>query len=96
MGVDELLLDKREEVLHIAARHGVHSIQVFGSVARDEASADSDIDFLVQVGPHPSPWFPAGLAVDLEELLGRKVEVVTEDSVYWLLRRRIAKEAVAL
>lgn len=71
-------------------------IRVFGSVARGEATENSDIDLLVEVGPHPSPWFPSGLILDLEELLGRKVDVMTENGVYWLLRRRILKEAVPL
>ena len=96
MGTEGILKEKRQDILTLAAQHGVEKIRVFGSVARDEATEESDFDFLVQLGPHPSPWFPAGLVLDLEELLGRKVDVVTEDSVYWLLRRRILKEAVPL
>ncbi len=68
-------------------------MRVFGSVVRDEAKPDSDVDFLVDVDPVHSSWSPAGLILDLEELLGKKVDVVTEDSIYWLLRRRILKEA---
>lgn len=93
MGIDELLKDKREEILEIAARHGARNVRVFGSVARAEAAPDSDVDFLVDVDPEHSSWFPAGLILDLEEFLGRKVDVVTENSIYWLLRRRILKEA---
>lgn len=96
METSELLRAKREEILRIAARHGVRNIRVFGSAARGEATEDSDLDLLVEVGPHPSSWFPSGLILDLEELLGRKVDVVTETSVHWLLRRRILKEAVPL
>ena len=96
MEVGEILKSKREEILRIAAKHGASQVRVFGSVARGEVDESSDVDLLVQVGPHASPWFPAGLILDLEELLGRNVEVVTEESVYWLLRRRILKEAVPL
>ncbi|MBI5966470.1 MAG: nucleotidyltransferase family protein [Deltaproteobacteria bacterium] len=96
MGISRFLRERRDDILRIAAKHGVYSIRIFGSAARGEEAIDSDLDFLVTVGPNPSPWFPAGLVVELEELLGRKVDVVTEDSVYWLLRRRILKEAVPL
>ena len=96
MTIYELLNAKREEILSIAERHGVGNVRIFGSVARGEASEASDVDFLVQVGSHPSAWFPAGLILDLEELLGCKVDIVTEDSIYWLLRRKILKEAIPL
>ncbi len=93
MGIEEILKDKREKILQIAAKHGARNVRVFGSVARSEAGPDSDVDFLVDVDPVHSSWFPAGLILDLEEILERKVDVVTEESIYWLLRRRILKEA---
>lgn len=96
MIIKTLLKQKREEILNIAARHGARNVRLFGSFARGEATEGSDIDLLVQVGPDASPWFPAGLILDLEELLGLKVDIVTEESIYWLLRRRILKEAVPL
>jgi predicted nucleotidyltransferase len=71
-------------------------VRIFGSVARGEATADSDIDLLVEVGERTTPWFPAGLVEELESLLGRPVDVVTENSLHWLLRRRILKEATSL
>ncbi|HEY0372261.1 MAG TPA: nucleotidyltransferase domain-containing protein, partial [Thermoanaerobaculia bacterium] len=58
MGIEEILGSKREEILRIAERHGVTSIRVFGSVARGEAGSQSDVDFLVEVGPNRTPWFP--------------------------------------
>jgi predicted nucleotidyltransferase len=96
MTVKELLSEKREEILRISEKHGARHVRVFGSVARGEAGESSDIDFLVAVGDETSPWFPSGLVAELQDLLGRKVDVVTEDGLYWLLRRRILKEAVAL
>jgi predicted nucleotidyltransferase len=96
MGIEEILGEKREDILRIAAKHGARNVRVFGSVVRGEAKADSDVDFLVDVGPAHSSWFPAGLILDLEDLLSRKVDVVTEESIYWLLRRRILKEAKPL
>ena len=93
MGIDELLGQKREEILRIAARHGARNLRVFGSVARGEANQESDIDFLVEMEPGRSLLDLSGLLLDLQDLLGRRVDVVTETGLYWLLRRRILKEA---
>ena len=96
MGVDELLKGQREQVLRIAARHGARNVRVFGSVARGTAGPESDLDLLVEVGPDHSPWFPGGLIADLEELLGRSVEVATESALHWCIRDQVLKEAVPL
>ena len=93
LSIKDLLLSKREEILRIAARHGARNIRIFGSVARGEAGENSDIDLLVELEQGRSLLDQAGLMVELEELLGRKVDVVTEQGLYWLLRRRILKEA---
>lgn len=77
----------------MAARYGARNVRLFGSVVRGEARATSDVDFLVDMDPDRSLMDLAGLVLDLQELLKRKVDVVTEDSIYWLLRRRILKEA---
>jgi predicted nucleotidyltransferase len=90
----ELIRQKREEILRIAARHGVLRIRVFGSVARGEAGPQSDVDFLVEAGTGTTPWFPAGLVVDLEDLLGRPVQVVTDSGLNPDLRERVLEEAV--
>jgi len=96
MGIDEILKEKREEILRIARKHGVGRISIFGSFARGEATEDSDIDLLIDVeGPTP-PWFPGGLVADLEELLGRRVDVVEADAIREGMRTRILKEAVLL
>lgn len=96
MHLDELLKEKREAILQVAARHGAQNVRVFGSAARGEAGEQSDIDLLVDTTENTSPWFPVGLIQELEDLLGRKVDVVTEEGIYWLLRRRILKEARSL
>ena len=95
-GLDELLRTHREEIIRVAARHGAGNLRIFGSVARGEAGPDSDIDFLVEVQGPTSSWFPAGLMLDLEELLGRRVEVVTEKALRPYLRDRVLAEAVPL
>jgi len=67
---------------------------VFGSVARGQAGPDSDVDFIVERGPTPSPFFPGGLIADLEELLGCRVHVVTEKALHRLMRDQVLREAV--
>lgn len=94
--MDDLITDKREEIQRIAGRHGVSEIRVFGSFARGEETEDSDVDLLVKVEEKTSSWFPAGLVLDLEELLHRRVEVVTEQGLNPLLRERVLKEAIPL
>jgi len=96
MSVTDLLQSKRSEILRIAEKHGVRNVRVFGSSVRGDATEGSDIDFLVEPTEETSPWFPAGLVEELERLLGRPVDVVTVESLYWLLRRRILKEAKPL
>ena len=96
MEVAQLLQDKREEILQIAKKHGATNIRVFGSAARGEAGAESDIDLLVDAQPVHSPWFPGGLLADLEELLGCKVDIVEPDGLHWYIREKVLSEAVPL
>lgn len=97
LGVEDLLAQKRSQILEIAARHGAFNVRVFGSVARGEATADSDIDFLVDYDlERITPWFPAGLLIELEQLLEWKVDVATVDMLKDRIRDRILAEAVVL
>ena len=96
MGLQEMLREKRQEILEIAAKHGAYNVRVFGSVARGEADEKSDVDILVDAGPRRTPFFPGGLVVDLEALLGRKVDVVTERGLRSRIKERVLKEAVPI
>jgi len=96
MDIAELLDAKKGEILRIAAKHGAHNVRVFGSVARGEARPESDVDLLVEVGPDRTPFFPGGLIADLEDLLGKKVQVVTREDLHWYIRDRVLEEAVPL
>ena len=96
MGIAALLTEKREEILRIAERHGAYNVRVFGSVARGDAGAASDVDLLVDVRPDHSAFFPGGLVADLEDLLGRRVDVVEPAGLHWYLRDTILHEAVPL
>jgi uncharacterized protein len=88
--------EQRSMILRVAAKHGAQHVRVFGSLARGEAGPQSDIDLLVDKGAETTPWFPAGLILELEELLGRDVDVVTEGGLSPFLRERILQEAVSL
>ena len=96
MGIDEILGPKREQILEIAARHGVTSIRVFGSVARGEAGPESDVDFLIEAGESVTPWFPGGLIADLQDLLGREVDVAEREVLHPRIRDRVLAEAIAI
>jgi len=93
MNVENLLKEKREAIMALTAKHGALKPRVFGSVARGEAGPQSDIDLLVKMEEGRSLLDLSALAQDLRDLLGVKVDVVSEDGLYWLLRRRILKEA---
>jgi predicted nucleotidyltransferase len=96
MGVDELLREKRDEILRIAAKRGAQNVRVFGSAARGEADEQSDIDFLVDMEPGRSLLDMGGLLMELRELLSRDVDVVTERGLKPRIRERVLREAVAL
>ena len=96
VGVDELLKGKREQILKIAAKHGARKVWVFGSVARGEADERSDVDFLVEMEPGRSLLDMGGLLMELRELIGRDVDVVTERGLKPRIPARVLREAVAL
>ncbi len=82
----------RERVKEIAARHGAGNLELFGSAARGELRADSDIDLLLDIVGTTSPWFPGGLAADLEALLGRPVQLVVRRSLSPLIRESVLRD----
>jgi predicted nucleotidyltransferase len=97
LGIEELLKNKREEILAIAEKHGAFNVRVFGSVARGEADEKSDIDFLIDYSlDKVTPWFPAGLMLELQDLLGRKVDVVTVKGLKERIRARVLQGAIPL
>jgi predicted nucleotidyltransferase len=92
----EVLKQKRSEILRVAAEHGAHNVRVFGSARRGEAGANSDIDLLVSMEKGKTLLDFVGLWQDLEELLGCKVDVISDGGISPYLRERILAEAVAL
>ena len=97
MSLQELLQEKRQEILDLAQQHGAFNVRVFGSVVRGEDTPDSDIDFLIDYDlQRISPWFPVRLIRDLEALLNHPVDVVTEDGLKPRICQEIIREAVKL
>jgi predicted nucleotidyltransferase len=90
----EELRARRDEILRLAASRGASNVRVFGSVARGEAGANSDVDLLVEFEPGRSLVDLTGLELELEELLGCKVDVGTQ--VHEVIRDRVARDAVPL
>ena len=91
-----LLNDRREAILEIATRHGAHNVRIFGSFARGTADEASDVDVLVDMEPGRSLMDLGGLLMELQELLGREVDVVTERGLKERIRTRVLREAVPL
>jgi predicted nucleotidyltransferase len=96
MGVDQLVRTRRDEILRIAAEHGARNLRVFGSVARGDAGPESDLDILVDLEDGRSLFDMGGLLMDLQDLLGCKVDVVTERGLRDRIRARVLREAVPL
>jgi len=93
---NQLLKEKREEILRACSRHGARKVRVFGSVVRGEADDRSDIDFLVELEPGRSLFDLGGLQYELESLLGCRVDVVTERGLKQRIRDRVLQEARTL
>ena len=96
MTLNTLRMERRAEIIRLAQRRGAHSLRVFGSVARNEGTENSDLDLLVDWEPGRSLMDHAGLVQDLQDLLGMKVHVGTEQSLHWYVRERILREATPL
>lgn len=96
MCIEDLLKSRRQDILAIAARHGASNVRIFGSVARGETRADSDIDILVEMEHGRSLMDHVALTQELEDLLHRRVDVVSERALHWYIKDRVLAEAVPL
>ena len=90
------LVAKRQEILGLAARYRTSNVRVFGSVARGEAAANSDVDFLVRPEDGCSLFDLGGLVEDLRELIGCNVDVVPESDLKPAIRDKVVRESVPL
>jgi len=96
MSVQDLLKEKREEILRIAAAHGACNVRVFGSVARGDADETSDVDLLVTLEPGTTLLDHAALILELEDVLGRKVDVASDRGLRPRVKERVLGEAMPL
>jgi len=96
MEIPELIGDQKELILAIAAKYGAFNVRIFGSMAQGTADETSDVDFLVDLEEGRSLFDLGGLLMDLQGLLQRKVDVLTENGLHWYIKDRILKEAKPL
>ena len=96
MGMKELLESRRNEILGLAVGYGAKNIRVFGSAARGEGGPASDVDLLVDMEKGRNLLDLVGFWQDLEELLGCRVDVITDGGISPYLRERIYAEAIPL
>lgn len=96
MKLNEKIQEHRQEILNLAQKHGARNVRIFGSVARGEAREDSDIDVLVDSESGRSLLDLGGFLMDLQSLLGCRVDVVTAKGLRERIRRRVLKESVPL
>ena len=94
MGIKELLKLRRDEILALAAKYGARNIRMFGSVARGEGGLASDVDFLVDMEEGRNLLDLVGFWQDVQELLGCRVDVITDGGISPYLRERIYAEAI--
>jgi predicted nucleotidyltransferase len=92
----EELRSRRDEIVELATKRGARNLAVFGSVARGESDAASDVDFLVNMTPGHGLFDMGGLLIELQELLGCEVDVVTRRGLRERIRERVLAEAQPL
>lgn len=96
MNTQELLQARRIDILDLAHQYGAYNVRIFGSVARGEADSKSDIDFLVEMESDRTLLDMGGLLMELRELLGTPVDLVTETGLKQRIRQRVLQEAIPL
>jgi len=87
---------KRGEILEIGRRYGAHDLRIFGSVARGDQTENSDLDIIVRFDPGRTLFDQGGFLMELQELLGVKVDVISEGAMRPRFREHVMKEAVPL
>jgi len=96
MSLKTVLRQRRSEIFKIADQYGVHNIRIFGSVGKETERPDSDVDFLVDLEKGRSLLDLGGMVFDIQRLLGRRVDIVTEKGLHWYIKETILNEAEPL
>lgn len=90
------ILKKRDQIIAIGKRYGADHVRLFGSIARGDSTESSDIDFVVRFEPGRSLLDQGGLLMDLRDLLGTDVDVVSEAALQGRFKEQVDREAVRL
>jgi hypothetical protein len=96
MNLENLIRDKGKEILRVSRQHGARRVRIFGSTARGEANVTSDLDILVDMETRSSLLDIVAIKQDLEDMLGCRVDVVTESALSPYIRKDVLKEAKTL
>ena len=97
MTLNDLTPETKAAIKAVCAQHGAFNVRIFGSVARGQASQNSDLDLLVDYDlDRITPWFPVRLIRDLEDLLGTKVDIVTPGGLKTRIRSEVFQAALSL
>ena len=94
--MNPLISHNKTAILDLAKQHGVKSISLFGSMVRGDVSDNSDVDFLVELEQGRDLFDLGELLMDLQALLQRKVDVVTQNALHPSISSQILKEAQQL
>lgn len=96
MAMDKLIAENRDAILELAKTHGARHVRVFGSMARGDAGPESDVDILVELEKGRDLFDLGALLMDLQDLLHRRVDVMTEQALHQRIRNKVLKESVNL
>ena len=96
MNAENILKNNRWQILQIAEKHGTSNVRLFGSLARGEGDDASDIDLLVTFEEGRSLLDHAALILELQDLLGCQVDVVSDQGIKPRIRQRVLDEAIPL
>jgi len=94
--MNNLITSNKATILKLAQQHGIRNVRLFGSMARDDATNESDVDFLVDLEEGRDLFDLGELLMDLQDLLHRKVDLVTDTSLHPKIKTQILKEAMPL
>ncbi|MGK7939604.1 MAG: nucleotidyltransferase family protein [Crocosphaera sp.] len=94
--IPQHIQEKRQEIIKIATKYGASNIRIFGSVARGEATENSDIDFLMDIESGHSLLHRISLIQELEDLLKCKVDVAKPQQLHEIIKEQVLQESIPL
>ena len=94
--LDFIITNNRTKILDLARKHGIHNVRIFGSMAKGSATLSSDVDLLVDLDEGYDLFDLGACLMDLQDLLHRKIDIVTQDALHPRIREKIIREAVPL